>query len=391
MEVLAIIPARGASQRLSRKNLRLVASAPLIVHSIRHARRSRLVTRTVVSTEDPEIATVSREAGAEVIERPPDLASETASSESALLHVLQHLARTENYRPDLLVFLQCTSPVRKPDDIDKAVQCLLESGADSLFSATASTWLLWRSVGPWAESFNYDYRQRKREQDMGSEWRENGSIYVFRPWVLLEHRNRLGGKIAVYAMDYWSSFQIDSPEDLELCDWILRRQQIERRLEALPERVTAVVFDFDGVFTDNRVLVSENGAEAVICDRADGLGLDRLRATGIPVVVLSTETNPVVAARCRKVGVECQQGIANKLDALRRFASERGISLSDTVYVGNDLNDRDCLAAVGCGIAVADAHPLVRDQAAIVLHAEGGRGAVREVCDLILERLGSRA
>lgn len=323
-----------------------------------------------------------------MVYRPAALATDTATSESALLHVIEVLEREQAYRPDLIVFLQCTSPIRKADDIDRAIEHFIESGADSLFSATRSKGLLWRSAGPWAESFNYDFRHRKREQDMEDEWRENGSIYVFKPWVLLQEHNRLGGKIAVHKMDYWSSFQVDSPEDLDLCDWILRRQGQRARVAALPATIGAVVFDFDGVFTDNRVLVSQDGAETVICNRSDGLGLDYLRATGIPLVVLSTETNPVVAARCRKVQLECCQGLADKAEELRAFAAKRGLSLSDVIYVGNDLNDRDCLTSVGCGIVVADAYPDVRALAHIVLEHQGGCGAVREVCDLILEKLG---
>jgi YrbI family 3-deoxy-D-manno-octulosonate 8-phosphate phosphatase len=188
-------------------------------------------------------------------------------------------------------------------------------------------------------------------------------------------------------MSYWSSFQIDSAEDLDLCDWILRRQERRGRLRAFPSTIQAVVFDFDGVFTDNRVMVSEDGREAVHCDRADGLGLDYLRSTGIPLVVLSTERNPVVAARCRKLQLECRQGLADKLAALKGFAEERQIALSSVVYVGNDVNDAQCLAGVGCGVVVADAHPSVKDNAAIILTHRGGEGAVREVCDLILEKL----
>jgi N-acylneuraminate cytidylyltransferase len=342
----------------------------------------------VVSTDDQDIASLSREAGAEVVHRPAALATDTAASESALLHVLEVFEREQAYHPDLIVFLQCTSPIRKVDDIDRAIKRLIESDADSLFSAVRSKWLLWRSSGLWAESFNYDFRHRKREQDMEDEWRENGSIYVFKPWVLIQEHNRLGGKIGVYEMDYWSSFQVDSQEDLELCDWVLRRRDRRARVAALPATIGAVVFDFDGVFTDNRVLVSQDETEMVICNRSDGLGLDYLRATGIPLVVLSTETNPVVAARCHKVQLECRQGLEDKTEGLRAFAAERGLSLSDVIYVGNDLNDRHCLTSVGCGIVVADAHPDVRDLAHIVLEHPGGRGAVREVCDLILEKLG---
>jgi N-acylneuraminate cytidylyltransferase len=387
MEVLCIIPARGGSRRLPRKNLLPCGGKPLLVHSIEHSLGSRTVTRTVVSTDDADIAAVSREAGAEVLMRPPELAVDQATSESALEHVVDSLRDSEQYQPDLIVFLQCTSPVRAPDDIDKAIDHLLKTHADSLFSATESTWLLWRAQGVQVSSFNYDYRRRKREQDMTVEWRENGSIYVFRPQVLREHHNRLGGKIVLYRMDYWSSFQVDQPEDLELADWILRRRTHADRSKVLPDRIGAVVFDFDGVFTDNRVLVGEDGRESVSCNRGDGLGLDYLRATGLPLLVLSTERNAVVAARCEKLQLECRQGLRDKGAALKDFAAERDIPLSSIVYVGNDLNDRECLSAAGCGILVADAHPLVREFAAITLTRRGGEGAVREVCDLIVQHL----
>lgn len=387
MEVLAIIPARGGSRRLPGKNLLDVAGRPLLVQSIDHAKAAKTVTRTVVSTDDPAIHAVSVAAGAEVILRPPELSTDTATSESALLHVLDSLHELEQYHPDLVVFLQCTSPIREQGDIDRAIQRLLDTGADSLFSATASKWLLWRSGDDSVRSFNYDYRARRREQDMEDEWRENGSLYVVRPWVLRECGNRLGGKITFYEMSYWSSFQIDSAEDLELCDWILLRQERRDRLKAFPRTIGAVVFDFDGVFTDNRVLVSEDGREAVHCHRGDGLGLDYLRGTGLPLVVLSTECNPVVAARCRKLLLECWQGLPDKLAALKQFAEGCRIDLSSVVYVGNDLNDAECLTAVGCGVVVADAHPSVKQMAAIVLTHRGGEGAVRETCDLIREKL----
>lgn len=387
MDVLAIIPARGGSRRLPRKNLAEIAGRPLIVHSIEQAVQCPAVTRTVVSTDDLEIEQISRAAGAEVIKRPPDISTDTATSESALLHVLESLEEREQYRPELVVFLQCTSPVREQHDIQQAIQRLIDTGADSVFSATESKWLLWRLVGFCAESFNYDYRARKREQDMIPEWRENGSIYVFRPWVLRQYGNRLGGKIAHYEMGYWSSFQVDSAEDLELCDWILHRQQRRNRIQRLPKVIGAVVFDFDGVFTDNRVLVSQDGDESVYCNRSDGLGLDRLREASLPLLVLSTETNPVVAARCRKLQLECRQGLSDKQSALVQFAAERQIPMSSIIYVGNDWNDRDCLATVGCGIVVADAHPSVRALASLVLNQRGGSGAVREVCEMVLEKL----
>ena len=200
-----------------------LAGKPLVAHSVEHAVNSRMVQRTVVSTDDTQIGATAERFGAEVIVRPPELATDAATSESALVHALDGVER-QGFDADLVVFLQCTSPVRKPDDIDNAVQTLLDAEADSLFSATQSHGLIWRRSDEGVHSLNYDFRHRKRDQELPDELRENGSIYVFKPWVLRERNNRLGGKIAVYQMDYWSSFQVDSPEDLELCEWILRRQ-----------------------------------------------------------------------------------------------------------------------------------------------------------------------
>jgi N-acylneuraminate cytidylyltransferase len=222
MRTVAIIPARGGSQRVPRKNLMEVGGKPLIVHSIEQALAAAAVDEVIVSTEDDEIATVSRSAGARVIARPADLAGATASSESALLHVLDSLAAPD---PDLVVFLQATSPVRDPSDIDAAVELFLAEGADSLFSAhpeKAHTWI--REDGE-LRSFSYDWRDRRREQDMPPQLRENGSIYVFRPALLRQQGNRLGGRIVVYEMDWWSSFQVDEPEHAELIDWILKARR----------------------------------------------------------------------------------------------------------------------------------------------------------------------
>lgn len=154
---------------------------------------------------------------------------------------------------------------------------------------------------------------------------------------------------------------------------------VTRRLREL----RLAVFDFDGVFTDNLVLVSQDGSESVMCCRSDGLGLRRLRAVGVDVVILSTEPNPVVAARARKLGVPCLHGQEDKLLCLRRAAARRRVDLSATAYVGNDINDADCLRAVGMPVVVADAFAEVRPLARLVLTREGGAGAVREFCDRV--------
>jgi YrbI family 3-deoxy-D-manno-octulosonate 8-phosphate phosphatase len=151
--------------------------------------------------------------------------------------------------------------------------------------------------------------------------------------------------------------------------------------------VKLLVLDFDGVLTDNRVWVSEDGTEAVACHRGDGMGISLLRKAGLETFVLSTETNPVVSARCRKLGIDCIQGLEEKADTLARVVRERGLRLDQVAYIGNDVNDLSCLEAVGFPVVVADAHPHVIPAASLVLSREGGKGAVREFCDLLLKDL----
>ncbi len=166
------------------------------------------------------------------------------------------------------------------------------------------------------------------------------------------------------------------------------RSQAQERASRLPAHVAAVVMDFDGVLTDNRVAVDQHGTESVSCHRGDGLGLESLRRTGVRLLVISKERNPVVRARCDKLQVQCLHGVDDKLSALRTWAGEHDFAASELVYVGNDVNDLECLEWAGCAVAVQDSHPEVLRVAHIVLDHEGGKGAVRELCEMILLRQG---
>lgn len=149
------------------------------------------------------------------------------------------------------------------------------------------------------------------------------------------------------------------------------------------QQLKAVVFDFDGVFTDNKVFISEDGKEFVSCSRSDGIGLQRLRQLGLDLLILSTETNPVVSARASKLKVDCVQGLADKAAALKDYASKNEIHPAELAFLGNDINDIECLKYVGLPVAVADAYPEVKKQCKLILTLPGGYGAVREFCDLV--------
>jgi YrbI family 3-deoxy-D-manno-octulosonate 8-phosphate phosphatase len=170
----------------------------------------------------------------------------------------------------------------------------------------------------------------------------------------------------------------------------MKRLLTGRRLDDAVRRIKLVVFDFDGVFTDNTVLVFADGTEAVSCWRGDGLGLRELRRFA-EVFVLSTEVNPVVAVRCQKLGMPFTQGCEDKRTTLLDMAQKRGVKLGDVAYVGNDINDLECLEAVGLPIVVSDAHPTVVSAARWRTTLPGGRGAVREVCDMMCARMAAPA
>ena len=149
-----------------------------------------------------------------------------------------------------------------------------------------------------------------------------------------------------------------------------------------------VVFDFDGVFTDNRVWTNERGEESVACWRGDALGLRRLEAVGVEHLILSTEVNQAVGARARKIRATCIQALEDKLPVLEAEAARRGVALAETAYLGNDVNDAGCLGAVGLPVVPADAWPEVVPLARLVLTRNGGYGCVRELCDAVWQAKG---
>jgi YrbI family 3-deoxy-D-manno-octulosonate 8-phosphate phosphatase len=157
------------------------------------------------------------------------------------------------------------------------------------------------------------------------------------------------------------------------------------RLIGLLKNIKFLVFDFDGVLTDNRVLIFDNGAEAVICDRSDGLGLIMAKEKGIELLVLSKERNCTVKIRCTRLGIPYLQAIDDKLKVLKQIAKNKNIVLSHIAYVGNDINDLECMKAVGLPIAVKDSYPQILKTAKYITKKHGGKGAVREVCDMIIK------
>lgn len=390
MSTVAIIPARGGSQGVPGKNLRPIGGIPLVARAVRACRATRRIDHIFVSTDDAAIADTARAAGAEIIERPAELAGHTATSESALIHGLDEIAR-RGIDADVLVFVQCTSPFIRPQDLDAGVALVTVGEADSTFSGIETYEFLWRdgddTLPPGTGAMvgqNHDASYRPRRQDRRPDYRETGAFYVMSVDGFRDAGHRFFGRTRVVPVSELASLEIDTAEELALADafaGVLDAPEAAAPHDALD--VDAVITDFDGVHTADTVYVDETGRESVRVSRSDGLGISILRKAGIPFLICSREQNPVVSARAAKLGVDVLQALTDKETAVREWLARVGIDPARAAYVGNDVNDLGPMSAVGWPIAVADAHPQVLRAARVVLSKPGGEGAVREVCDRV--------
>ncbi|MEU1827538.1 HAD hydrolase family protein, partial [Streptomyces abikoensis] len=238
---------------------------------------------------------------------------------------------------------------------------------------------------------NHDKTVRPRRQDRPQDLLETGAAYAMEATGFRKHRHRFFGRTDLVRTDPSRVLEVDDPHDLARARALAPLLDAENA-PALPARhdIDAVVLDFDGTQTDDRVLIDADGRELVAVHRGDGLGVAALRRAGLAVLILSTETNPVVAARGRKLGVPVIHGSRRKDVSLKQWCEEHGVDPQRVLYAGNDVNDLPCLGLVGWPVAVADAHGVVRAAARAVTAAPGGRGAVREIATWLLgEDLGS--
>lgn len=400
-EVLALIPARGGSKGIPRKNIRPFAGHPLIAYSIAAARQAETVTRVVVSTDDDEIAAVAREYGVEVpFLRPPELAQDDTTDLPVFQHALRWLADHEGYHPEVVVQLRPTSPVRPPGLVDAAVRLLLaHPEADSVrgvVPAGQNPFKMWRidpergCLQPLLTLPGVPEPYNAPRQSLPPVFWQTGHIDAIRARTILEKNSMSGTVILPLRIDPRYTVDIDTPTDWQRAEWLVyfgdltMVQPYPRR--PLPAQVDLVIFDFDGVMTDNRVWVDGEGHEFVAAYRSDSIGIQALMRAGIQALVLSAETNPVVEARCRKIGLPFLQGVKDKAPALRQLLAERGLDPQRVIYMGNDTNDLPCFPLVGCAVAPADAQPEVLRAADLILTRRGGHGAVRELCDLLIRR-----
>ena len=400
-EILALIPARGGSKGIPRKNIRNFAGYPLIAWSIAAAKQASCVTRLLVSTDDEEIAAVAREYGAETpFLRPTELAQDQTADLPVFEHALGWLEKNENYTPEFVIQLRPTSPIRPKDCVDDAVKILREhADADcvrGVVPAGQNPHKMWRFAGedqpmkPLLQVEGIAEPYNAPRQILPPVYWQTGHIDVIRVSMIMRKHSLTGDLIYPLVIDPRYTVDIDN-----LSDWAKYEALVYSGLEMvtpgrmkrpMPEKIDLVICDFDGVITDNRVWVDQDGRESVAAYRSDSIRIRELREQGIDVLILSSEPNRVVEARAKKMGVEAIHGIGiqEKGRVMREVLAQKNIRAENVIFVGNDLNDLPCFEVAGWSVAVADAYPEVIRAADFVLSKAGGHGALRELCDLLL-------
>jgi N-acylneuraminate cytidylyltransferase len=402
-EVLAVIPARGGSKGIPRKNIRNFAGYPLIAWSIAAGLQTHTVSRVIVSTDDEEIAKVAREYGAETpFLRPSELAQDQTTDLPVFEHALKWLEEIQGYRPQIVIHLRPTSPIRPQNCVDNAVKILFEHpDADcvrGVIPAGQNPFKMWRFHGYdqpieplfTVEGIKEPYNAPR--QILPPAYWQTGHIDAIRTSTITKKQSLTGNVVYPLVMDPRYSVDIDTPADWENyesvvyagLEMVMPDGKFRRKM---PERVDLIICDFDGVITDNRVWIDQEGTESVAAYRSDSIRVKEMRAAGIEILILSSEPNRVVEARARKMGVEAIHGvdIYEKGRVMREVLERKNIKAENVIYIGNDLNDLSCFEVAGWSVAVADAYPEVIRAADYVLTKSGGHGALRELCDLILK------
>lgn len=376
MRWIALLPLRAGSKSIPGKNLRTIAGRPLYAWSLEAAVTSGCFDAVYVASDAAAIRDDVRArfgGRVEVIDRAPENATDTASSEAVMLELA---AQTQS---DVLALIQATSPLTRAEDFRAARLRFEQDGLDSLLTGVALQRFFWSREGL---PLNYDPLRRPRRQNFAGTLMENGAFYFTRTPLLLQTGSRLGGRIGIHVMHEECATELDEPADWPLVEALLRR-----RWDAARD-IRMLVVDVDGTLTDGGMYYDGAGEALKKFNTRDAKGMLMLRDAGVRVCVVTAENSAVVHARMRKLGItDYFPGVQNKRAWLDEYGARWQIRLEHTAYIGDDLNDLDGLCAVGLSFCPADAVDEVRSRVRYVCSAPAGAGAVREVCDLIRAQL----
>ncbi|MBQ9638078.1 MAG: acylneuraminate cytidylyltransferase [Bacteroidales bacterium] len=382
--VVAFIPVRGGSKSIPLKNIKPLCGKPLVWWNIEAAQGCESIDRVVVSTDSEQIADSVRACGCskvEVFRRGAESASDTASTESAMLEYINATSLADDVT---FVLMQATSPLTTAQHLDEALTMYRSAAYDSILSCVRTKRFYWSEQG---EPLNYDYMRRPRRQEFAGIMMENGAFYISTIGNIRRSGNRLSGRIGVYEMPDYTAVEIDEPDDWAQMEQLMRRHAALSRSKL--SDVQLFLTDVDGVLTDAGMYYSEQGDELKKFNTRDGMGLNMIRQAGIKTGIITSETTRIVERRAAKLQIDyVRQGAmaGGKLEAAKEIAASMGTDLLHTAYIGDDINCKELLSAVGVAACPADAMDSIKQVPGILhLRAKGGEGAVREFVELILQ------
>ena len=371
---ILIIPARGGSKGIPKKNLKTVNGISLVERALRTALKSK-VDQVIVSTDDQEISKIANKFGAVLHIRSSENSEDIASTESVVLEVIDKFE--SNWPRDSVVgFLQATSPFVSSKTINECFD-LAEQGYSS-FSAKNFHGFVWEKIGKWTP-VNHPLENRPRRQELNQKVVETGAIYCFPLQQFKEKKYRFCSEPKPVLVDNTTGIEIDESSELELAN-LLATQYESSDFEFKNITLPKIIFtDFDGCLTDDKVKVNIFGKESVKANRKDGLAVKRLEKLGIKVVITTSETNEVVTTRAKKMKIEALRGLLNKKDSISTYLEKASLSWDDAWYLGNDVNDLEPMQEVALSFCPLDASVEVFKIADVVLSRRGGEGVLAEI------------
>ena len=381
-KIVAFIPVRGGSKSIPLKNIKLINGRPLVYWTTFAASTCPFIDEVFVATDDKNIASAVNEFGlnkVKVIGRSASSASDTASTESAMLEF------AEQHNFDHIVLIQATSPMLEADDLTKGIELYQQENVDSVLSVVRQKRFVWKEHNGYVEPSNYDVYHRPRRQEFEGYLVENGAFYITSKKLLLKTQNRISGRIKAVEMKEESYFEIDEPSD-----WVVVENLMKNKIEKANQRISIkmLLTDCDGVLTDGGMYYTENGDEIKKFNTRDGMAFEILRKKGILTGIISGEDRKIVRDRADKLKAnECHVGIKDKLKVIKEIAQKYNLSLDEIAYIGDDINDLECIKACGFSACPCDAVQEVKRAAKYICRASGGNGVIREIADLFINHM----
>ncbi|BCJ92946.1 acylneuraminate cytidylyltransferase [Anaerocolumna cellulosilytica] len=374
-KTVALIPARGGSKSIPLKNIKTINGKPLIYWTLIAAEKCSYIDEIYVSTDSNEIRNIVEHfnlSKVRVVSRSEESSTDTASTEAVMIEF------AENTEFDNIVLIQATSPLLTYEDLNNGFNLYLSDNTDSVLSAVRQKRFLWETNNHYGTPINYDIYNRPRRQDFDGYLVENGAFYITSKELLLKSKNRISGNIKVVEMPEDTYHEIDEPVDWKITEQLLYYKS-KNRNKINTSEIKMVISDCDGVLTDGGMYYTEHGDEIKKFNTKDGMAFQILRDKGIVTCIITGEDREMVRNRAKKLNInELYMGINNKMDIVDSLCKKYNIELEEIVYIGDDINDLECIKKCGYTICPSDAVDMVKREADYICNAKGGEGVVRE-------------